>query len=78
VTLNTIHNAVHFDVNLKLYLPCLSEKHALELTKVQKPTPHPETTLIKASQSPPTLYYLESFPMEKECPYPHSDGFRCH
>ena len=38
-----------------------------------KPTPHPKATPINASQLP-TLYYLEPFPMEKECPGPHRDG----
>lgn len=41
------------------------------------PTPHPKATSINVSQ-PPTLYYLEPFPMERECSYPRSDGFRYH
>ena len=45
--------------------------------RVLKPTPHPKSTPTNASQSP-TLYYLEPFPMEKECLGPKSDGFRRH
>jgi len=34
---------------------------------VLKPTPHPKAILVNAFQLP-TLYYLEPFSMEKECP----------
>ena len=40
-----------------------------------KPTPYPKATPISTSQSP-SLYYLELFPVEKECLRPHSDGIK--
>lgn len=49
------------------------------LCKVEgaKTSTHPKATLINISQ-PSTLYYLEPFLMDKECPGPRSDGFRYH
>jgi len=40
---------------------------SIDKVEVLKPTPHPKATPINASQVP-TLYYLEPFPIEKECP----------